>query len=1399
MLMRNWMTFGASAALLVGSTAVFSAPVEVPEALKPWVNWVLKGEESRVCPFVFNNASTRRCAWPGPLEIKAEVGGGRFIQTWTTYTEDFVTLPGNHEAWPQDVKVNGKSLPVVTHRGFPSINLLPGKHVVTGSFAWRDLPQNVQIPREVGLIALQVNGKPIAMPDIDIDGKLWLRSKVQDESLEAQNSEDIRVQRKVNDDIPLTVLTRLELDISGKGRELALGRILPEGLIPMSLDSALPGKLTPEGNLTLQVRAGRWSIEINARALGPVATLTPPKIALASWPSEEVWAFEAHPELRLVDIEGIDTIDPQQTTVPAEWKKLPMYRVRPADSLQIKEKKRGDSDPSGDQIDITRNIWLDFDGGGMTFQDQLKGSVRRSARLEMKPPFVLGRVAIDGQDQYITSLEDKNQTGIEVRSSALNLTTESRIETKQRLLPAAGWDFDAKSLGAILNLPPAWRVFHVSGVDTIRGSWVEQWTLLNFFLALVITIAIGKLMGLRPGLLALITMILLIPEAEAPRWGWFHILVALSLLKVLPDGRLRRAATQYRWLALGGVVLFTLPFLVQQVQQSIYPVLENQTQRITQPASVSEVHTVAAAMKEAVGGSALSPMTDSVGEDIAADVALDGEAIKGEAPPAAPRPEKQMKLRGAAPQILNQAFDSRSGYGSNQAMQNLQQHDPKSIVQTGKGLPGWTWNRVTLGWSGPVAKDHVVRLWLSPPWMTRLLSLLRVALFALLIALLAGMNAKDMNQMKLQLSKLKRATTAILILLTSLTFGNHQARADLPNSDMLQELKIRLLRAPNCLPNCAEITRAVVDAEDDSLTIRLEIHANERTAVPLPGDARKWMPTKFVVDGKADAGLFRDELGQLWAEMAVGTHQVELSGSLGRQKSLQIPLPLKPRQIRANLRGWTLDGVHEDGLADDSIQLSRITKTVPGTLGTKESFEGEGLPPFVSIEREIVLGLSWQTITRVRRLTPVDTAILLRVPLLKGEAVTSTGMRVEKGFVLVTLPPQQASLEWSSVLEVTPELQLTAPKDVAWMEEWNLRAGPIWHFTFEGLAPVSRTAPDGMLVPRWRPWPGETLNLKFMRPEAAGGQILTIDKVVQTNSPGKRSSDISLDLTIRTSRGGQNRIILPEGADVHAVKIDGVVQPLRLEGSAVILPLLPGKQDVRMEWRDPNGLGFTYKTVDVKLGVAAINGEVIVKMPTDRWTLLVGGPQVGPAVRFWGLALVILLVAFGLSRLGITPLTTSQWFLLGLGLSQAKLFSTVVVVGFLLAIGLRARIVPHLKGAFRFDLMQLTLTAWALAATAALVNAITKGFLGSPAMQISGNNSWGGEMHWFVDKMAEATPQAWILSMPIFVYRMCMLGWALWLAMALLRWVRWIWDCFSAGEIWRSGPKREKIKPTTTK
>ncbi|MGH7806078.1 MAG: hypothetical protein ACREQJ_17145, partial [Candidatus Binatia bacterium] len=458
----------------------------------------------------------------------------------------------------------------------------------------------------------------------------------------------------------------------------------------------------------------------------------------------------------------------------------------------------------------------------------------------------------------------------------------------------------------------------------------------------------------------------------------------------------------------------------------------------------------------------------------------------------------------------------------------------------------------------------------------------------------------------------------------------------------------------------------------------------------------------------------------------------------------------------------------------------------------KETLEPRALPPFVRVERVIRLGLSHEVTTRIVRLTPTGTPIVLEVPLLAGEAPTTPDLRVEKGSALVQLAPLAGETSWHSILEPKTQIELTAGDAANRTEVWILEVAPIWHVETTGIPTIHRPE-GGPRIREWRPWPGETVTAAITRPAGIPGPTLTIDRAALVVRPGKRSTDSTLDLEMRSSRGAEHVLVLPPEAELQSVTIGGAVQPIRQEEQKLTLPIHPGQQNVSIAWRESRGIGARFRTPELDIGAPSVNDDVTIEMAPDRWILFVGGGRFGPAVLFWSALLVVALAAWALAQVGWTPLGVVSWFLLGIGLTQVPLTSAAIVAGWLLVLGWRRREGAKLPDSW-FDLLQIALVFWTLAAFSSLFGAIQQGLLGAPEMQIEGNGSHAGSLHWTFDRSSGAFPQAWAISVPLFVYRLAMLAWALWIAASLIRWIRWGWASFSEGRLWRKGAFRPKKK-----
>jgi hypothetical protein len=1178
---------------------------------------------------------------------------------------------------------------------------------------------------------------------------------------------EITVLRHLVDEVPLVLTTRIDLAVSGESREELLGRALPDRFVPVSISGPLPARIEADGRLRVQVRPGRFTVEIVARHEGPAATVARPD-AGGPWDAQEVWVFEARPDLRLVSVEGVPGIDPQQTTLPEEWKPFPAYLVKAGEKVTLVEKRRGDSDPAPDQLTLHRTWWLDFDGRGGTVHDVMAGSMSRGWRLEMQPPAVLGRVTIEGQDQFITRLGETVPAGVEVRQGTLHLESDSRYEGTMSSLPAVGWNEDFRQVSGALQLGPGWRLFHASGVDDVFPTWISSWTLLDIFLVLILTLSAAKLWGLRSGVVALVALGLTWIEPGAPRWTWVAVLACEALVRVFPEGKFRKALRLLGGIAIISLIVVAIPFMVRQVRAAIYPALEEPfawrgtygrggfaAVQLPQEQKMAALEKDEAVQEEAV---ATSEVVEGVVGGVVGGVLKRAPGGRSLVTLAAPMPEDKLS--------------------------NLLVHDPRTVVQTGPGLPNWGWREVKLRWRGPVERGQRLRLFLVPPAVNFLLAFLRVGLILVLgLLIFRGRGGRWPS-----LAGAGTARAAVALLLFVLSPG--LARAEFPSNELLESLRARLLANPECFPECASSPRLILEAAGSDLRLRIEILSAAQTAVPLPGGGEEW-PGRVLLDGTPAPGLLRDPGKHLWMMVGPGTHQVVMEGRLPDRDTFELPLPLRPHQVTARTQGWRLLGLLPGGRPEETLQLVRERGQERAREQAARALEPGSLPPFLRVERDLTLGLRWQARTRVARLGPAGSAVVLEVPLLPGESVTTPDVRIKDGTAFVSLAPNATEASWDSHLAETPEITLRAPEAAPWTEVWRVAVGATWHADVAGIPVVHRAEEGPARLREWRPWPGETVTLRITRPAGVPGRTLTIDRSALNLSPGLRATDATLLISFRSSRGGQHGITLPEGSVLQSVSINDAVQPIRLEGRKLTLPVSPGAQRAEIVWREPRGISTFFRTPGVDLGEPGVNNEVSVAMPADRWTLFLGGPRLGPAVIFWSFLVVTLIVSIILGRSRLTPLRWHHWFLLSLGLTQAPLPVSLLVAAWLFGLGARKARGGEAP-AIWFDLAQIVLAGLAIAALVGLFWSIQRGLLGPPEMQITGNGSTSGMLRWYQDRTAGIPPRPWVLSVPLLLYRMAMLLWSLWLAVSLLGWLRWGWGCFSEGGVWR---RLRKVKP----
>jgi hypothetical protein len=648
-----------------------------------------------------------------------------------------------------------------------------------------------------------------------------------------------------------------------------------------------------------------------------------------------------------------------------------------------------------------------------------------------------------------------------------------------------------------------------------------------------------------------------------------------------------------------------------------------------------------------------------------------------------------------------------------------------------------------------------------------------------------------------------------------------------PPQAMLEQLRERLHELPDSPPPA--VPEMEIRPGSGTLALTFSVESPRERLLPLPLlDSKLFQPVRASVDGKDAPLLARDR--NHYVLIPQGPSAVTLEGRLKDADTFQISFPVEPKPLRALLTGsgWELRGVDPQGyLTGPAVFLSRIAAAgtpAGGAGGAAGAGTGGPAPdagpapaggaapargapsviqPFFAVSRTISLGLELKIQTRVIPLARLEAPFTLAVPLVPGESPV-TGLTVRDGKAYLTLSPDNPGRSWESALRLGEggALELTASAG-PWSEYWILDAASIWRVETEGLPPVLSVSESGFWNPEWRPAPGETLRLQVSRPRPVEGAYLVADRSRVEIQVGRESRRISLALDLRSSQGGNYGFRLPRGTRMEELSLDGRPVPFPGgapadgEGPVLTVPLNPGTHSLAAVFTDPRPVSAVVRSPELDPGLPAANLDFLITTPPDRWTLFAGGPIQGPAVLFWSYCAAFLVFSFFLSSLKLAPLRTLSWLLFFLGLSQLSVPMAFVSAGWLLALGLREGRFRGVQSRFLFNCMQILLVLWTAAALFLIYKGLTRGLLEAPSMSVTGNGSYDHALSWFQDRSEGPFPRPWVVTIPGWVYRTLMLAWALWMAISVVRWLRWGWHSFSSGALWKRGTSVKRPRRLT--
>ncbi len=1322
------------------------------DELNNWAGWIADKHNDIDCPWLMDQKRQRACSWPGQLKMNLLPNGLSFSFTIDIHSQHaIIQLPGDQQHWPAKITINGRSAPIIEKNTKPYVSLDKGHHVIDGTFLWKTKPGALSVPPAIAFVTLQEAGRELVI-DRRNDKVIFSQNHTQT-THRKRDSLKIEVYRLLQDGVPVMLETRLKLSVSGKPREISIGKVALDGSVITQMNSPLPARIEQTGDARIQVVAGEHHIRLRSRFMDNPSSLAV-QANSKDWPQYEYISFQSNTNLRQTTISGAISIDTSQVPIPEDWQNLPTYRMDNTTTLAIETEFRGDHAPIANQLKINRHLWLDFDGSAITALDDISGNMYQGWRLNAQPDTHIGNATVEEQPVLIT--KDNNLQGIEIRSPDINLRAVSRVMEPGEF-SASGWHARADEFRATLHLPPGWRVLHASGVDTIYGTWISQWDLWDIFLLLMIVAATRKLLSLPAGLLAAITFIVIYHEPGAPVFLVPTLLLVVALLPII-KGRVKHI------ISIGGAIFSALllisvvAYAVSSFRLAIYPSLEKEQVNHYQRNTLSSYQT----------------------------------------PSSLEEPMQSMEMDAMQSRKANTLEEVVVTASKHERKKTMYQVDDNDRVQTGPGLPTWLWNAIHLQSNSPTLAGQTLSIIYCPPWVTSLWRVLSVFLLAAYAGLLIWRMVKlmDLKRPQTDAATTGASSVAVLILLvtTGLLIPTTQAiaasdqshnPATYPPQYLLQELEQKLLKAPPCLPACASLNNGRLEVKPSQVILSFNVYADADIALPIPSGRGSWQPSTVIVDGKQQVPAIRKNR-QIAIFISKGQHRVSLKGPLsGETASISLPLPI--HNFSAHSNTWVIDGIVDGRVVNNTLTLRSKAQIRDDKA---DSLIPNPIAPLVIVNREFIFGKQWQMKTRVQRLAPQTGAITANIPLLDNEKVLSNSVNIKDGIAQLQFTHQQRNITWLSSLEPTEQIILTAQKADHYLETWRFMPSSLWRLSYQGIPPVKEAGDISSLQPYWKPWPNEQLTVDVSRPAGIQGPTHTVEKAVLNYDAGKQIQKSRLTLTVQSSLGEDYLVNLPDDAEILSLALDGDLLNLP-SGTNIKLPLQPGLQTVELEFQQQQPLSWISTTPAIKLPGGATNINIHYSLPKDRWPLYIAGPAIGPAMLYWGVLFVIVLGAIALTMLARklaldVPVTLFGWLLLGVGLSTVNSYGVLIVSIFFFLLAARKQFVdPWRLGRTPFNSLQCIIIFWTLITALAVISAIPLGLLSNPDMKVVGNGSYSHLYNFYQDRAdANHFPVARVFSVSMFSYRLVMLLWSLWLATSVIRWATWWWQAYSEKATW---------------
>lgn len=520
----------------------------IPQDLKKWIPWVNKNNFTQNCV-------ESVCVFIPQLTIQknSQKTNYTFLFNGTSLAQSaWVSLPYSDTIWPLSVRVNGQKALLVNHEGKPFIQVPQKDFKIEVDYTNTIFDKNSSFELPFNIVSFSnQTGQNISLKDTTLSLSDIAKT-------DEQNSfQEIKVFRKFTDNIPYQLDTNLQINFSGKTKEIDLGAVLPSHFKLTQINSDLK-VIFKDNHYFATLVPGTHFINFKSFANKEISSFSVKDLVLNI--DSEIWSVQNNNNIRNIDIKSATVVDPKQVSVPQEWVSLPSYMV--SDKLDIISSQQGLSFNTDLKLNAQRTTIFGFNDTVYSL-DRVSLTNQNSKELKFNSGVSLQSISLS-QPKMILKEKDQNYILLNAadNTGTIQFDTPKGNDIVSQL--ADSYYVDSWNAGFIPRTDLIWAT---NAKVTSSDFWFNAWNLYSLFSLSVLIIALYKLVGKEAAVFALFSLVSFYYNNSVFWIFWILLVISYAFNKYLPEKYInfKRNTNNISLIGTFLVVLFSLEFVFNEI------------------------------------------------------------------------------------------------------------------------------------------------------------------------------------------------------------------------------------------------------------------------------------------------------------------------------------------------------------------------------------------------------------------------------------------------------------------------------------------------------------------------------------------------------------------------------------------------------------------------------------------------------------------------------------------------------------------------------------------------------------------------------------------------------------------------------------------------------------------